>query len=336
MIQRNWHKIDLKSAFFPITKEKIQWIDRHGRAHVIPNQYALVDDRGHTLSVVSNQYKVITNEEAYKLSDFVLKGVFSGLSLKDFECFNIYMPGTRGSCRIDLIVPNSYKEPFAEKRDKWVPFVRISNSYNKTLLLKYEVGFCRYICLNGVIYGQKGITVSFNHNETISSKELENEITIKAVKEIGRIDDIWSIFQKKILYLKNTELSPDYWLAIFCKVFGIMIDKNNISDRKVDSLIKQGKSILNASKEYSEELGCNAYALMNVLTDFASFPIGINGSTNYVHTYQHRVGNWINEFISAHRQKDFTWEKYLHDFVESASIIRGWISEDNKRTLQIH
>ena len=51
------------------------------------------------------------------------------------------MPQSISSCRIDLIIPYSQDNPFADKKDTWTPFIRISNSYNRTLVLKYEIGF---------------------------------------------------------------------------------------------------------------------------------------------------------------------------------------------------
>jgi hypothetical protein len=57
--------------------------------------------------------------------------------------------------------PASALQPLWEK-DKRTAFLRPSNSYNRTQLLRFE-GFCRWICLNGIIFGRKSIEFSYAH-----------------------------------------------------------------------------------------------------------------------------------------------------------------------------
>jgi len=330
MIKRDWKSHDIGEAFFPIRKERMQWIDKQGKPHIVNNQWALVDDRGRTLSIVSDKYKLITNEDAYYWADFVIRGVFADCTLSDFECFNVYMPTTRGSCRIDLIIPNSFKDPFGNK-DSWIPFIRISNSYNKTIVLKYEVGFCRWICQNGVIFSQKGIKLSFNHAERIS-RDLIESITSKAHQEIGEIDSLWSAFQKKLNTLKKINVPISLWLAIFCKAFDINPDKDKLTEGQVITLMKKTKQIKDSSKEYSDELGVNAYALFNVLSDFASFPSNASTLANYVHNYQQKVGTWVNGFLCEVEKTDFSLESYVgENAISTANFLESLIGSGNRQ-----
>lgn len=325
MMQRDWVAKDLKEAFFPVERQKLMWEDYQGEVHYLNNQWALVDDRNKTLSVVSNKYNLITNEDAYHWADFVVRGVFPGHSLADFECFNIHMPATRGSCRIDLIIPNTLQYPFGN-RDSWIPFIRISNSYNKTIVLKYEVGFCRWICKNGVIFNQKGIKLTFTHSEHISLADISMKIC-SSYKDIGEIGSLWSDFQNKLHTLKNIEVPLTDWLPIYCKAFGVDATKDELTHKQLDTILSRGRHIQRSSREYAQELGENAYALFNVLTDFASYPIGITNSATVIHSYQQKVGAWVNEFIQEAKKSDFTLDAYIGEKARaSAGLIISMVA----------
>ena len=331
MINRDWEYPNKEETFFPVRKERMFWIDKQGKHHIVNNQWALVDDRDRILSIVTDRYNLITNEDAYHWADYVIRGVFMGCSLSDFKCFNVLMPTTRGSCRLDLIIPNSFKYPFGNK-DSWVPFIRISNSYNKTIVLKYEVGFCRWICKNGVIIDQKGITFSFNHTEKISREWIES-ISTKAHKEIGEIGSLWSVFQMKLKKLNDIEVPISLWLAIFCKVFDIDTNKEKLTENQINRLVKKTTQIKESSKEYSSELGINAYALFNVLTDYASFPSDSYNTTNFIHGYQQKVGAWVNEFLFEVERTNFNLKSYIGEkALSSANFLESKVNKSIEQT----
>ncbi len=318
MIQRDWNKLSLKDAFFPVFRERVFWKDGQGRERLIPNSYTLVDNHGYPLSVVSDKYNVVNNEDAYHWADYVIRGVFPGHSLSEFECFNMYMPRTRASCRIDLIIPQSYRYPFGEELDSWVPFIRISNSYNKTITLKYEIGFCRWICKNGLIFGQRGLTLSFNHNQKISEKQIRKTI-VASRREIGEIESLWNVFENKLHQLKKITVPKKAWLPIYCKAFGVDATKEELTKGQVDIMTDRACKIIKTSDEYAEELGENAYALMNVLTDFASFPVGTNNASTVVHGYQRKVGSWVNDFLVETNKEDFSLDKYIGEHAQASA-----------------
>ncbi len=319
MVQRNWQPEDLRKAFFPIEMRDVFLMDNNGRPRRIPEQKAIVDKAtSHTFAIVSNRYRLVTNMKAYDIADYIARAIFPGKCLRDFEVFNIYMPRSKGSCRIDLIIPDSFMNPFGNKVDKWIPFIRISNSYNKTLMLKYEVGFCRWICLNGVIFNQKGITFAFNHND-FSQKTLERIIS-RALKDIGDIRSMWSSVEDRLQRLRNIDIQESLVLPIYCKAYGITYDENKkLSAKQRDSVGAKVMQIKNSGREYFEEMGYNAYAMFNVLTDFASFPSGTTNANNFIHGYQRKAGNWADEFLSEYQKTSFSWDTYIGEEVMKTS-----------------
>ncbi len=329
-MKRTWVNRSLSEVLFPVEERPVNFVDRQGRFWKIPQSKAIVDSNtSRTFAVVSKNYRLVTNREAYDIADYIIRGVFPGYTLKDFVVFNIYMPKTKGSCRIDLIVPHTELSPFGDESDQWTPFVRITNSYNKTYLLKYEIGFCRWICLNGVIFGQKGVTLAFNHTQ-ITQKDLD-EIIKKAIKQIGNIRDLWLEFEKKLKRLREISIPESLSLAMFCKAFGIVIkDEKKLKPLQKKSLGIKAKQILTASKDYFDELGNNAYAIFNVLTDFASFPEGTSNSDNFVHSYQRKVGDWVNEILKEYEKEDYSLYKYVgEDAMNTAFILEALVKRGN-------
>lgn len=325
MIQRTVKYPDLSEAFFPVEEQPICLDGFMGQGNRrIYGYKALVDkSTGKTISVVSQKYRLVLNEEAFKLADYVIREIFDGKTLNDFKCYNIHMPQTKGSCRIDLIIPNKYNQLFGDEKESWVPFVRISNSYNRTIKLKYEIGFCRWICLNGVIFGQTGISFSITHYGQITHADINRLVQI-AKKQLGSIASLWAAFEKKMKDLKNIPLPISSALALYCKVFDIKIkeeDEKKIKDVQKERLALRAKQIVNASKEYFKDLGNNAYAMMNVLTDFASFPEWTDNKANYVDGYQRRVGKWVDDILAEHKKGNFNLAKYIGDDYQNTSYI---------------
>lgn len=329
MIIRDATIHDLSEVFFPVDEEPISLYIPDKKPVSIPGYKAIMDiERGRVLSVVSNKYRLVLNREAYEIADYLVHAVFGNKSIYEFECFNVYMPITRGSCRVDLIIRNNFNKLFGDDKESWTPFLRISNSYNKTTTLKYDIGFCRWICQNGVIFGQIGISISLTHDDRISRKTIDKLIN-KANTQIGDIKAQWNIFEQKMSYLKNIELPSSSALAMFCKVFGKVVNPETISDTQKENMAKQAKQIVQSSKVYFKELGNNAYAMMNIMTDYASFPEWTNNSALYVDGYQKKVGKWVDNIIAEHKKGHFNLSQYIgDDYMNTAFFLETLVPKE--------
>lgn len=322
MIIREFNERNLEEAFFPVEEQPIYSVSRK----IIPGYKAIVDSNtGRTLSVVSNQYCLIKNIEAYNYANYIVREVFEGKSLQDFMCYNIIMPNTKGSCRIDLLIPNVFNKLFGDKKESWTPFVRISNSYNKTLALKYEIGFCRWICLNGVIFGQTGVSISAAHMERITYKEIDRLIA-KARSSMGNISSLWKAFELKMEELRSIHLSSSSAMGIYCRVFDVKAKNSQITQLQREGLICRAEQFTRTSREYFNELGDNAYAMMNVLTDIASFPEWTKSPANYIDGYQRRVGKWVDDITTEYKKKGFNLSDYIGaDYINTAKFMESLI-----------
>ena len=320
MIKREWKEKDLGIAMYPVEERPVCQDSRYGNGKRIPGYYAIVDvERDNTLAVVTDRYQLISNREALDLADLIIRGVFTSHTLDDFVCYNVRVSKSRGSCIIDLIIPNNFHELFGDENESWTPFLRITNSYNRNSVLRYEIGFCRWICLNGCIFGQKGFTISIRHDELEYYDNYER--IIKEVRmKMGNIDSIWQTIINRLNALREIEISQMMVLPLFCKIFNLHFDKDKLTPGQVESLAVRAKQILNSAKEYFAEMGSNAYALFNVMTDYASFPANMSDTSVSIHNLQHRVGAWVDDFIAANKQVNFSLSKYIGDEAMDAAF----------------
>lgn len=321
MIKREKEFKNLDQAFFPVEEQPVFTLE-HRR---IPGYKSIVDqEAGRVISVVSEQYNLIRNYDAYRMAEYVVEEAFDGKTLQDFKCRNILMPQSKGSCRIDLILPNNFSTLFGSSRESWTPFVRISNSYNKTISLKFEIGFCRWICLNGVIIGQNGVSFSTTHTKRITEIDIVSTLKKRTRENMGNVGSLWHSFEKKMNVLRNIQMNSSDAMALYCRVFDIQARKEGISEKQKEGLYLRAKQIDRLKTEYFNELGNNAYAMLNVLTDFASFPEWTVNPSGYVDGYQRKVGRWVDGIIMFNGQEGGWRKTYLDDDSrESAAFLES-------------
>ncbi len=322
MTKQKWEPKDPKQAFFPVELRPIFMEDSANTAkyHKLPRHLAVVDiEKKNPFAVVTDDYKLVTNQEAYEIAGAIMKKVFKGTNIDDMVCLNVIMPKTRSFCHIDLIHKTADFSPWKkDKKDKWTAFLRITNSYNRTRLLRFELGFCRWICLNGMIFGEKSIKYGYTHTHR------EVERIEGFVDNIGDIQKIEVQLIEKLHQLKRYYVPEPKMLPILCRTFNIKVTEDVLKKPKqVENLIDLREQTRELTKDYFSEMGPHGYAALNVLTDFASRPKGVISPTASIHSFQQKCGNWIDDFISAIKQSDFSFDIYLEEYYQSAQIIEG-------------
>jgi len=337
IVRREFTETDhnLKAAFFPVVlcdlKYEYPVVDLFGNVvekKVFPAAgfKAVVDvERNNVFAAVTDQYQLVTNEMAYRWAEPVVKAVFNQTTLNDLSCFNVRMTKHRSCCYIDLIrrLPQGFRmfNPFGDD-DPWTAFLRISNSYNKTVCLRYELGFCRWICKNGLIFGKMSVNRKFPHTKAdLDEEKIEQALLVDAQENIGQIRNREVEFIKKLQALRQYPLPASSMLALMCKVFNIRMTKRSVEEMTTDrrkTAARLAKLINELTSSYFGQFGDNAYAALNVISDYASFPDGDRGAS-VVMDYQSRAGNWVDSFVEASKSPDFSMTAYLgSDAVESA------------------
>ena len=87
-----------------------------------------------------------------------------------------------------------------------------------------------------------------------------------------------------------------------------------------EGMKRKGEQITRLGDEYFNEMGSNAYAMMNVLTDYASFPAWPKNPTNYIDGYQHRVGRWVDDITTQHKIQGFDLSKHIGNEYRNSAL----------------
>ncbi len=314
-----WQPKDVREAFFPVESRPLFMTDGSAlnRYQKLNRHFAIVDvNREHPFTVVTDDYKLVTNEQAFKMASAVMKKVFLTLQPDQLVCLNITMPKTRSFCHIDLIHKDGSFSPW--EKDKWTAFLRITNSYNRTRLLRVELGFCRWICMNGMIFGSKSVEVSYAHTKRGTSK------IDKFAENIGDIRKLEAKLVENLIELKRYHVPESEMLSLICRVFEIDADDDDLEKQKRrDDLVAMREHTKSLTKKYFSDMGQHAYAALNVLTDYATRPVGVLSPESSIHGFQQKAGNWMDEFIAAISSPKFSFDEYLADYRYVAALIEG-------------
>ena len=278
----------------------------------IPNSRVVVNkESGKPLGIVSNNYKLITNEEALEMGKQCCADLFGSDAAGNIEVFNVNAPATGSYCHIDLLhrsyQMNLWDEP--DQSDIYIPYLRVTNSYNTLRALRFDIGFCREVCLNGLIFAAETISFAFNHTR----RELNDTIHFDLQNgEVGRLVEDFRAYTNR---LKNYHIPRAQALKIIHTLFRIKAEsKINFRSPKesgveYDALL----SILDCKLDkYIDELGENGYSLFNTITDMASHAIDNNRYFRRdINRMQRLAGDWIRSFSREIDRPDFDITSYL-------------------------
>lgn len=316
---------DLSQVFFTVEQRPI-FLESSAKNHnffEVPRFYAILDvERAYVFSVVAEGYRLVSNREAVEMGKFCFRQVFSGLTATGMEVFNIITPSTRSFCHVDYVHKDGGFEPW--QNDRWMPFLRITNSYNRMKPLRFDLGFCRWICTNGMIFGKKSITFQYVHTREDLADSIEFHMSF------GDLKDLEKEFIEKLHNLKRFYVPEDYMLAIVCRVCDIRAGKEDMCrPRRRKQLAKFCEHTSSLMRRYVDEFGPNGYAALNVITELASRPqLGISPAA-MVDQLQKRSGDWTDDFIRQLQDPKFDFQTYLGDSLKTAGLL-AQLSSPNK------
>jgi hypothetical protein len=196
-------------------------------------------------SIVSDNYKLITNEMAYEMGKEIHGRLFPNATSDSFEVFNIIASKTKGSCHIDIIDKNYTLNVWAQ--EVYVPFVRIQNSYNKTMPLKFQIGFCRSLCNNGVVFEKDLVSISMAH-----TKQLYRTTDFMSVN-VSHLKKFENDFIRKTKISTATEIPREYFLALAAKVLNRNFNLKEKDKYKLAIIKEKLKEFATAIELYTDK-----------------------------------------------------------------------------------
>lgn len=308
---------DLDKLMFPVELRQI-YVDHtdskeETKSIEVKNRRAVVNtESGSVLGVVHKNYRLISNAQAVELGKQCCMQCFGATETKNFEIFQAHAPSSASYCHIDLVHTNHVLNPWREERqsDAYIPYVRVTNSYNTSRALRFDVGFCRAICSNGVIFGSQTVRFKFSHTK----QELDTGISFS--RHNVKMQVLFDRFADYARRLRTYRIPRDDCFRLILILFEIK-KASEIDFRAKKENEWEHEGLLNVINsrlaKYLKETGENAYSVFNTITDLASRPIERNRYFRRdMNSMQRLAGNWMNAFQKEIKNPNFNIANYLN------------------------
>ena len=256
---------------------------------LLPNHRAIVSESGEVFSVVTRDYHLVSHRKAYDLGIEAFATAFGEEASEKLQIFNVRMPSTRAWVQIDLTADSQAFEP--RPGDRWLPFLRVINSYNRTKALEFTLGLCRWICQNGMIFGSWSATFRNTHRCQVA--ELPKRLRETFDEE--RVGQGLPAFRSHLEQLVKLRVPSHSFVPGCLEILQLRPPADLQSDPRAKSWSKLGSHLEKLGSKYTNELGENAYALVNAASDYASHLEAPMMNAGRVHGLQARCGRWIEK-----------------------------------------
>jgi hypothetical protein len=274
----------------------------------VPNKKALIAaDTGHVLGIVGSGYRVFTNQEAVDLCERFCLEAFTDTEAAEWSLQAGHGPSTRSWAALDIHhcahamnlmgIPGGVSEEFT-------PFVRISNSYNGSRAVRIDIGFMRKHCENGVIFEQDAATISVPH----TTKGLA---ALKIANPFANMADLCAKFNATLVKVRAVAITPEDTKRLVHKV--VEWPSLNPDSNKRDQIDQQSldADLADRTDRYFGEIGGNAYAAFNVMTDLAARPPESRRFRRDRPTLERRAGAWLRDFTAVADSPGFDWGRHI-------------------------
>ncbi|MBE2287186.1 MAG: DUF932 domain-containing protein [Prosthecobacter sp.] len=282
----------------------------------IPGKKALVNQlTGLVLGVVSRDYRVVTNKEAVKLAQEVCEKAFPGLSSVEWEAKRAAAPRTLSYAFIDLMHRThvlNYMGTEIGKDDPFTPFLRVTNSFNGARALRFDIGFMRKHCSNGVIFEEEVATIKASHSKEALA-QLKIEITSRSLPQM------WDEFSKFLTSVRSITMDTAQSTQALNTVLRLPEAKPEDKKARAEGLQALSLDFSTRLTGYQKELGPNAYAVFNTLTDIAARPPDNAYFQKDRDTIEKRSGRWLKELAHQSQTTGFNLNAWLPAWEEGSS-----------------
>jgi hypothetical protein len=280
----------------------------------VPEKKAIVNrTTNRVLGIVSRDYRLVSNQEALEMARQCCRTVFPETKPGEWEVDATDAPLTGSYCHIDLLHNTTRLDfsftPADQRPEAFGPFIRVSNSYNGLRALAFDIGFYRKVCKNGLIVPETIIRFKFTHLRRNIGETIRFEIAQEKLKSFR------TGFTKALEGLRACVLPRQQFDPLICTVLLLRPPQGlNSEIREKDEWQKLGAHLSEMSDRYAGELGENAYAAFNAITEFASHPPENRSVHRDRHSLQRLAGTWLTSFNESCHKPDFSIASHLERF----------------------
>jgi len=305
---------NIENVLFPVQECPVytQYESAMGKQGVvIPGKKALVNARtGRVLGVVGREYVLVKNQKALDLAYECCARVFPETRAVEWVVDACDAPSGGGHCFIDLRHHSTaldFSLVSAEQRpDTFGPFIRVTNSYNGLRALSFDIGFYRKVCKNGLISPRSIISFSFIHSRREIGKSVDFKVNQEQLKQFK------SSFSEYIKTFRDCFVPQNLFKPLVQDALRIIRPAKADKSEKADEAWKILSDYIDGlCRRYADELGENAYAVFNAVTDFASHPPSNSSIHRDRNSLQKRAGEWINKFHLSCKERKFQYDRYF-------------------------
>lgn len=297
--------VDEHPVFVSVTEKGVE------RRLTVPDKKALVyRNSNRVLGIVSRGYRLVSNQEALDLAYKCCRTVFPETQPGEWGVNAIDAPSTAGYCHIDLVHNSTVLDfsfvPAKQRPEVFGPFIRVTNSFNGLRALGFDIGFYRKICKNGLIVPDTIIRFKFTHMRRDIGETIHFEI---AQEQLAKFK---TVFTDSLTGLRNCALSRLQFEPLLCGVLLLRPPKPIKPDsREAADWQALSAHLAEMCTRYAGELGENAYAAFNAITEFASHPPENRCVHRDRHSLQRLAGSWLTSFNDACQKPGFTISSHL-------------------------
>jgi hypothetical protein len=274
----------------------------------VPHKKALVAaDTGDVVGIVGAGYKVFTNQQAVTLCRKFCLEAFPDTKPAEWTFVEGHGPGTRSWAAMDIHHSSHAMNLWGNDggpSEIFTPFVRITNSYNGSRALRIDVGFLREHCSNGVIFEQEAATLTVPHTR-------QGIHSLKVARPFAGMSALREDFTKTLTSIRAVAVAPDEAQQLVRHVTGWPDLPEDPKSWERDEQAKLDADLETRLSGYFNELGENAHAAFNTMTDIASRPPQSPRFRRDRPTLERRAGVWLRDFDVAVARPGFSIAGYL-------------------------
>ena len=151
--------------------------------------------------------------------------------------------------------------------------------------------------------------------------------SLDIISAANQIKATSGLFTDQCKSLKDFEIPKELMFALVCQILNINLElpKDNQLKKKINSLQNLIELTKVLTSRYTNELGSNAYAAFNVVTDLVSHQDQYRNLTGYyfnVRSYFSKPTDWMDDFSNHTKVKSFVYTDYLKETIDRLERIR--------------
>lgn len=309
----------LDDVLFPVAEHPVfvSITEKDGeRRLAVPEKKAILNQKNsRVLGIVSRGYRLVSNREALAMAHQCCRTVFPETQPGEWDVNAVDAPSTAGYCHIDLVHNSAALEfssvPADQRPDIFGPFIRVTNSFNGMRALGFDIGFYRKVCKNGMIVPDTIIRFKFSHQQ----RDIGETIQFEIAKD--KLSKFKTAFTDSLAGLRNCVVSRPQFEPLILGVLSLRPPQPLKPDtREAKDWQSLGTHLGEMSTRYAGELGANAYAVFNAITEFASNPPENRCVHRDRHSLQRLAGSWLTSFNDACRKPGFAITSHLEQLLK--------------------